>query len=60
MGVPITFVNDNYVTIKWVEPYSGGAGVQITAYEVLIKTKFGNFVPSAECDGSLPETVANQ
>ena len=60
LDVPQTIVNDNYVTILWAEPYSGGAGVLITAYEIMIKNKQGDFLSSEECDGTLTEIVNNQ
>jgi hypothetical protein len=53
-------VIDEFVRIKWVEPYSGGVGVQITAYEIQIKTKVGDFLASEECDGTESEIITNQ
>jgi len=47
------------VRIKWVEPYSGGVGVQITAYEIELKTKTGEFLSHDECDGTQSDSITN-
>jgi hypothetical protein len=49
------------VRIDWDTPYSGGIGIPITAYKILIKNKDGDFVEDTEnCDGlNDPAILAN-
>lgn len=51
-NVPTTTVVGADVKISWNEPYSGGLGVPILAYKILIKDSTGEFVESVDnCDG---------
>ena len=51
-NVPETEVVGDQVRISWEAPYSGGQGVPIIAYQILIKQKDGTFVEdSTNCDG---------
>ena len=51
-NVPTTQSVGANVLIKWVAPYSGGIGVAITGYKILIKNNQGQMVEDlTHCDG---------
>ena len=51
-NVPVTEVVGSDVRISWDAPYSGGIGVEITRYQILIKDFEGNFIEDLDyCDG---------
>ena len=57
-NVPITKSIGADVTISWEAPYSGGLGVDILAYQILIKDAEGNLVENTEyCDGANDQTI---
>lgn len=56
--MPFTSNQGKSVKITWSAPYSGGIGIKITSYEILIRNKENNFVSTAECDGTNPLIIA--
>jgi hypothetical protein len=50
-GVTTTIISDQ-VEISWLQPYSGGVGIDVLDYTIQIQTKAGDFVEDAQCDGT--------
>lgn len=58
-GVKTEVVSNN-VRISWLEPYSGGVGIDIQEYRIEVQKKDGFFVEDASCLGNDPTIIANQ
>ena len=57
-NVPTTTVDGVNVRISWEKPYSGGLGVPITGYKILIKDSTGNLVEDKDsCDGQTDQSI---
>ena len=51
-NIPTTETEGANVRINWNAPYSGGIGIPITAYKILIKNSDGDFIEDTDnCDG---------
>lgn len=59
-NVPTTQVIDDNVKISWNKPYSGGLGIPITRYNILIKDSSGNLVEDPiNCNGMSDQAIIN-
>ena len=57
-NVPTTQTIGANVRIDWDAPYSGGIGISISAYKILIKNANGDFVEDLDyCDGLSDQTI---
>ena len=57
-NVPTIEVIGANVRIRWQVPYSGGLGIPIIGYEILIKDKNGNMVEdTVNCDGQNTQSI---
>lgn len=61
-NLPVTAVAGDKVKISWDLAYSGGSGIPITAYKILIKRKDGTFIEDLiNCNGlTAPLIVTNR
>ena len=57
-NVPVTEVIGADVRISWEAPYSGGIGVEILSYQILIKDSNGNMVEdTVHCNGAADPSI---
>jgi hypothetical protein len=65
MNVPTTPVSvtttmsGTSVMIAWTAPYSGGSGITITSYDILIQKSDATFISYSACDGTTSTVIAN-
>ena len=57
-NVPATESDQANVKVSWEAPYSGGIGVPILSYQVLIRDSTGNFIEdTVNCNGQSDQSI---
>ena len=57
-NVPLTESSGADVKISWEAPYSGGIGIEILSYQILVKDSEGNLVEdTVNCNGVSDESI---